>query len=144
MVLRAFANIKLLFLDVDGVLTDGTVLVTEQGEQLRSFSIKDGYAIQLAVKRGLHIVIISGGKSNGVLHRLNGLGVPAVSSDAAGELTMARAVVRRERVTCSGTVLMGYDIPERACFQQVGAPLCPQRAVGETQAVADSITAKWA
>lgn len=142
MVLRAFANIKLLFLDVDGVLTDGTVLVTEQGEQLRSFSIKDGYAIQLAVKRGLHIVIISGGKSNGVLHRLNGLGVTAVFLDVADKLTMMQEVVRRYQVTWSETAFMGDDIPDLACLKQVGLPLCPQDAVEEIKAVSDYISPK--
>lgn len=142
MVLRAFANIKLLFLDVDGVLTDGTVLVTEQGEQLRRFSIKDGYAIQLAVKRGLHIVIISGGKSNGVLHRLNGLGVTDVFLNVADKLTTMQEVVRRYQVAWSETAFMGDDIPDLACLKQVGLPLCPQDAVEEIKAVCDYISPK--
>src|SRR5690606_40703824 len=100
MVLQQFANVKVLFLDVDGVLTDGSVLVTEQGEQLRRFSIKDGYAIQLAVKCGLRICIISGGNSQGVLHRLRGLGVQDVYLGVSKSEEHTSELQSRENIVC--------------------------------------------
>ena len=62
-VLAGFKNIKLFVLDVDGVLTDGSLLIFEDGQQVRRMSIKDGYALQLAVKKGYRILVISGAKA---------------------------------------------------------------------------------
>src|SRR5690606_31271514 len=129
MVLQAFANIKVLLLDVDGVLTDGSVLVTEQGEQLRRFSIKDGYAIQLAVKHGLRVAVISGGKSQGVLQRLRGLGVEDIFLGVGDKLTVMRDLILRYDVALTEVAFMGDDIPDLACLKQVGLPICPQDAV---------------
>ena len=70
-----FKQIKAFVFDVDGVMTPGQVLVTEEGYMLRSVNIKDGYAVQHAVKSGYHVAIISGGKSEGMRKRFEGLGV---------------------------------------------------------------------
>ncbi|MBD1433865.1 HAD hydrolase family protein [Sphingobacterium sp. DN00404] len=140
MVLQAFANINVLFLDVDGVLTDGSVLVTEQGEQLRRFSIKDGYAIQLAIKRGLRIAVISGGKSQGVLQRLRGLGVEDVFLGVGDKLTVMHDIILRYNVALTEVAFMGDDIPDLACLKQVGLPICPQDAVEEIKAVAHYVS----
>ncbi len=142
MVLRQFAHIKVLLLDVDGVLTDGSVLVTEQGEQLRRFSIKDGYAIQLAIKRGLRICIISGGKSQGVLHRLRGLGVEDIYLGVTDKLALMREIIIRYDVALAEVGFMGDDIPDLACLKQVGLPMCPQDAVEEIKAVARYVSPK--
>jgi len=142
MVLQAFANIKVLFLDVDGVLTDGSVLVTERGEQLRRFSIKDGYAIQLAIKRGLRIAIISGGKSQGVLKRLRGLGVEDVFLGVGDKLTVMQDIMLRYDVALAEVAFMGDDIPDLVCLKQVGLALCPQDAVEEIKAVAHYVSPK--
>lgn len=142
MVLQQFAQIKVLFLDVDGVLTDGSVLLTEQGEQLRRFSIKDGYAIQLGIKRGLRIAAISGGKSQGVLHRLRGLGVEDVFLGIADKLTLMREVILRYDVALAEVGFMGDDIPDLECLEQVGLPMCPQDAVEEVKAVAHYVSPK--
>ena len=70
-----FKRVKAFIFDIDGVLTNGQVLVTEEGHMLRSMNIKDGYALQHAVKQGYPIAIISGGKGSGILERLKGLGI---------------------------------------------------------------------
>ena len=75
MFLDKLQHINAFILDVDGVLTNGLLHVTESGEHLRQFNIKDGYALQLAVKRGFYVAAISGGISKGVELRLKGLGI---------------------------------------------------------------------
>jgi len=70
-----FKPVKVFVFDVDGVLTNGTLLVTEEGHLLRTMNIKDGYALQLAIKKGYQIWIISGGTSNAVVKRLSKLGL---------------------------------------------------------------------
>jgi 3-deoxy-D-manno-octulosonate 8-phosphate phosphatase (KDO 8-P phosphatase) len=77
-VLKQFKQIRTFVLDVDGVLTDGTIQVFDSGEQVRTMNIKDGYALQLAVKKGYRVVIISGGGAEGVRSRLEKLGISDV------------------------------------------------------------------
>src|SRR5687768_15601668 len=73
--LEQFKNIRTFVFDVDGVLTDGSLLILDDGQMVRKMNIKDGYALQLALKRGYRVVIISGGTSEAVRERLNRLGV---------------------------------------------------------------------
>src|SRR5882724_11474436 len=77
-VLEFFKNITTFVFDVDGVLTDGTVLVLENGLQARTMNIKDGLALQMALKNGFNVIVISGGNSKPVEERLNKLGVKDV------------------------------------------------------------------
>jgi len=142
MVLQDFTKIKAVFLDVDGVLTDGTVLVTEQGEQLRSFSVKDGYAMQLAVKSGIYIAVVSGGKTRGVLSRLNSLGIQDVHLGVSDKLSTIIDLIQEWRVASSEVLYMGDDIPDLACMKWVGLPVCPSDAAEEIKQVAKYISPK--
>ena len=76
--LDAFSSVSTFVFDVDGVLTDGTLLLLPDGEMARSMNIKDGYALQLAVKQGYTVIIISGGISGLVEERLRKLGIKDV------------------------------------------------------------------
>jgi 3-deoxy-D-manno-octulosonate 8-phosphate phosphatase (KDO 8-P phosphatase) len=76
--LQKLKSLKTFIFDIDGVLTTGNVLVTEEGHMLRSVNIKDGFALQHAVKQGYNIAIISGGNSQGMLHRFQGLGIKEI------------------------------------------------------------------
>src|ERR1700750_3041195 len=75
----SFKQIRIFIFDIDGVLTDGTVLVLENGLQARRMSIKDGFALQLAVKKGYRVVIISGSNPSPVTERLNSLGITEIN-----------------------------------------------------------------
>jgi len=142
MVLEQFAHIKVLFLDVDGVLTDGSVLVTERGEQLRRFSVKDGYAMQLAIKRGLHVAIISGGNSAGVEARLRGLGVKEIHLAVADKQAVLDKLVEQYGVSLDQVAFMGDDIPDLVCMKKVGLAICPLDAVEEVKAAAHYVSPK--
>lgn len=142
MVLTKFAQVKALFLDVDGVLTDGTVLVTESGDQQRRFSIKDGYAIQYAVKQDLKIVVISGGKSQGVFSRMKGLGVSDIHLGVSDKLTLMKELLAKIGVKAEEAAFIGDDIPDLDCMKAVGLALCPSDAVEEIRAVSDYISPK--
>jgi len=87
--LSAFAQINTFVFDVDGVLTDSTLLLLPGGEMARSMNIKDGYALQLAVKQGYQVFIISGGKSDLVKERLERLGVSKVFMGVADKKSPA-------------------------------------------------------
>ena len=98
--------------DVDGVLTDGSVHVTEDGEQLRKFNIKDGYALQLAVKRGYPVAVISGARSQGVRLRLQGLGVTHIYLAIENKTDTFDAFIREHGLNADQVVYMGDDVPD--------------------------------
>lgn len=135
-----FKQVKALVFDVDGVLTNGEVLVTEAGEQLRSFYIKDGYALQLAVKRGYSLAIITGGKSASVQLRLNGLGIEDVFLDARDKSQVLREWMAKKRFAKSDVLFMGDDIPDLEVMKQVGFACCPTDAVEEIKSVSHYIS----
>jgi 3-deoxy-D-manno-octulosonate 8-phosphate phosphatase (KDO 8-P phosphatase) len=128
--LNKLHHVNTFMLDVDGVLTDGSVLATDTGEQLRVFNIKDGYALQLAVKKGYRIVIITGGKSPGVIKRLQGLGITDIYSGVANKLEQFNSYIKEHQLNTEHILYMGDDIPDRAIMKQVGVPCCPKDAVG--------------
>lgn len=122
-------------LDVDGVLTDGSVLATDTGEQLRVFNIKDGYALQLAVKKGYRIVIITGGKSPGVVKRLQGLGITDIFTGVANKMECFEQYVNEHQLNREHILYMGDDIPDRAIMKQVGVACCPKDAASDIQQI---------
>jgi len=97
--LTKLKDISTFIFDVDGVLTDGSVYVMENGEQARQFNIKDGYAVQLAVKCGFNVCAISGSRSKISIHRLNSLGVKDVYVGAHTKTENFRAYLEEKRVS---------------------------------------------
>ncbi|WP_026899118.1 KdsC family phosphatase [Daejeonella oryzae] len=135
MVLEKFKFIKAFVFDVDGVLTDGIVHVTESGEQLRQFNIKDGYALQLAIKRGFKIAVISGGHSQGVKIRLNGLGIDEVFLGADSKTEIYSEFLSKNSLSAEQVMYMGDDIPDLPPMQMAGIPVCPADAVSEIKEI---------
>jgi len=140
MLFDRFKQVKAFVFDVDGVLSDGNILVTERGEQLRSFNIKDGYAMQLAVKRGYPIAIITGGRSLGVKTRMEGLGVTDVFIGIDDKTAVLRDWLAHRRLSPQDVLYMGDDIPDLDNMKLVGLPTCPADAMEEIKAVAAYIS----
>ncbi|MGK6352130.1 KdsC family phosphatase [Parapedobacter sp. DT-150] len=136
MLFDKFKQVKAFVFDVDGVLSDGNVLVTEQGEQLRSFNIKDGYALQLAVKKGYPIAVITGGKSAGVEKRMRGLGISDVYLGVDDKKAVLHDWLAHAGLTLDDILYMGDDLPDLHNMKSVGLPTCPADAVEEIKAVA--------
>ncbi|GAA4788862.1 HAD-IIIA family hydrolase [Olivibacter ginsenosidimutans] len=142
MLLEKLKAVKAFAFDVDGVLTNGTVMVTEEGHQLRTFNIKDGYAIQLAIKKGYPMIVLTGGKSQGVQRRMEGLGVKAVHLGVQDKLSVFNRWLENLGITAKEVLYMGDDIPDLAIMQRVGMPVCPADAVEEIKAIAAYISPK--
>lgn len=117
--------------DVDGVLTDGSVTLLPDGDQIRSMNIKDGYALQLAAKKGYKIGIISGGRSEAVRKRLNGLGIYDVYLGADTKKEAFDEFILTYSLTTDNILYMGDDIPDWECMQRVGIPTCPADSAPE-------------
>jgi len=138
--LEVFDNIECFIFDVDGVLTNSDVLVQQDGKLLRSMNIKDGYAIKHAVKKGYKVVIISGGKSEGVRIRLQNLGVEDVYIGVAEKMDVFDQIVDQYDLDEGHILYMGDDIPDYHVMRRVGLPCCPSDAVQEVKQIAQYIS----
>ena len=136
MLFDQFKRVKAFVFDIDGVLTDGTVQVTEQGGQLRTFHIRDGYALQLAVKRAYPVAVITGGTSSGVEMRMNALGIRHVFSGVSDKLSVLNKWLQEQELVAGDTLYMGDDIPDLLCMRTAGIPVCPADAAEEVKATA--------
>jgi 3-deoxy-D-manno-octulosonate 8-phosphate phosphatase (KDO 8-P phosphatase) len=126
--------------DYDGVLTDGKVLVINQNEQLRSSNVKDGYALQYAIKKGYRICIISGGKSDSMTQRMNSLGITDVFWGVERKIEVYNTYLKNNNLDKSQVLYMGDDIPDYEVMMNVGVACCPADAAIEIKSVADYIS----
>lgn len=139
-VLELFKPVSAFIFDVDGVLTDGTVLVLEGGLQARRMHIKDGFALQLACKNGYRIKVISGGHSPEVMDRLVKLGVTDVSMSVLDKRELVAAYMAEHRLKPEQVLYMGDDLPDLPAMALVGMPVCPSDAVREVRDAARYIS----
>src|ERR1051325_7311382 len=116
-ILFRFKLIKTFVFDVDGVLTDGTLLILNDGQMARSMNIKDGYALHLAIKKGYRVVIISGGTDDAVKNRLNKLGVEDVFLKVENKKGKLIEYVAQHKLKWEEVLFMGDDIPDYITMQ---------------------------
>lgn len=135
-----FKTITTLVFDVDGVLTDGTLMILPEGVMARKMNVKDGYALQLAVKRGYNVVIISGGASEEVADRLYKLGVSAVYMKVTDKLAVLKEYLDAHQLSLHEVLFMGDDIPDLSVMKSVGLACCPLDAVQEIKEVSAYIS----
>ena len=138
--LEQFKDVKTFIFDVDGVLTDSSVLVMEDGKLLRKMSIRDGYALKRAVKAGYHVCIITGGKSEGVKTRLQGLGIKDIYLGASDKLECFEEYISTYELDPTHILYMGDDVPDYPVMKRVGLPVCPHNAVPEIIEIAQYIS----
>jgi 3-deoxy-D-manno-octulosonate 8-phosphate phosphatase (KDO 8-P phosphatase) len=127
--------VKCFVFDVDGVLTNGQLLVTHEGQLLRSMNIKDGYALQLAVRQGYIVFIISGAISEGVIKRLNGLGIKEVHCGVPDKKQKLEEVLLHHQLSPEQILYMGDDMPDVEVMQFCGIPCCPSDAVPQVKKI---------
>lgn len=135
-ILTAFKKISTFVFDIDGVLTDGTVLVLPNGVQARRMHIKDGFALQMALKNGYRVKIISGGNSPEVLDRLTKLGVTDVHMSVLDKGTLLQEWMKAENLKKESVLYMGDDLPDLPALGVVGLPACPADAAEEVKKAA--------
>lgn len=128
-------KIRLIIFDVDGVLSAETITLHPSGEPMRTVNIKDGYAIQLAVKHGLHIAIITGGKTESVRLRYKNLGVEDVYMGCAVKIKAYDELLLRYGFTDEEVMYMGDDIPDYEIMRRCGCSVCPADACPEIKEV---------
>ena len=137
---KKLSQITTFIFDVDGVLTDGSVILESSGEMVRTMHTKDGYALQHAVKKGYHIVIISGGSSVMVKKRLEGLGIEHIYLGKDHKLPVLNEHLQKHNISINQVLYMGDDIPDLPCLKVVGISSCPKDASVEVREVCDYIS----
>lgn len=139
-VLELFKPIKTFIFDVDGVLTNSRLLATEDGHLLRQVNIKDGYALQLAVKKGYNVWIISGGNSKAIKTRFENLGLKEVHIAVKDKKALLQELIQKNGVDLSTALYMGDDIPDYAVMQLCHLPTAPTDACMEIKDIAKYIS----
>ncbi len=135
-------NIKTFIFDVDGVLTDGKILITNEGELLRSFDTKDGYAMKCALVQGYKIAIITGGRNQGVEERFKELGVYDIYMGAHHKLDAFQDLLDNYDLDPETILYIGDDVPDIPVMEKVGLGCCPADAVSDVKAMADYVSHK--
>lgn len=133
-------DINTFVFDVDGVFTDGNVLITSEGELLRKMSVKDGYALKTAIQKGYNVCIISGGTNEGVGVRLKGLGVTDVYLGASMKEEPLKEYLSKYKIDPQNVLYMGDDLPDIPAMTQVAIAACPQDAVQEVKEISNYIS----
>jgi 3-deoxy-D-manno-octulosonate 8-phosphate phosphatase (KDO 8-P phosphatase) len=133
-------TITTFIFDVDGVLTDGGVFVTDKGDHFRQFNIKDGYALQLAVKCGYHVCAISGANAESIRIRMNGLGVKDIYIGCKDKVETFNTYLSANHIDPKTVMYMGDDIPDLKVMQLAGLPVCPADAVEEIKTISTYIS----
>lgn len=132
-VLQYFKPITTFVFDVDGVLTDGTVLLLEEGLQARRMHVKDGLALQMALKNGYNVVIISGAYSEPVLQRMQYLGITEVFLATKNKKEFLNNYFSQKEIDWQQVLFMGDDLPDLPVLQSAGLPCCPADAIPEAK-----------
>jgi 3-deoxy-D-manno-octulosonate 8-phosphate phosphatase (KDO 8-P phosphatase) len=133
-------NITTFIFDYDGVLSDGTVIVIGNGDHIRTGYVKDGYAIQLALKKGYHIAVISGGVSESMLKRCSALGIKDAFFGVTHKLEKYHEYLKRNDLSPSQVLFMGDDIPDYHVMKEAGVAVCPSDAAEEIKAISHHIS----
>ena len=126
-------KIRAIVFDLDGVLSSSTIALDLEGTPLRTVNIKDGYAIQLAMKMGLRIAIISGCRIEAVRMRYEGLGMEDIYLGAAVKIKTYEEFKAKYGYDDEEVMFMGDDIPDLEVMRRVGCPVCPKDACHEVR-----------
>lgn len=137
--LEKFEKITTFIFDVDGVLTDGSVVLMN-GEQARTMYVRDGYALQLAVKQGYRVAVISGGRSEEVRKRMEGLGVKDNFLSIQNKLEQYEAYKLEHGLSDEEILYMGDDVPDIQLLQRAGISSGPADADHEIKEIVDYIS----
>jgi len=135
-------QIDTFIFDVDGVLTNGIVSVHSNGDLVRQMSIKDGYALKTAVDAGYRVCIISGGSSEGVRLRLQGLGITDIYLGAHDKIQQYNELLKKYNLNPENVLYMGDDVPDYPVMELVGFACAPQDAAPEIKEISKYISPK--
>ena len=134
------AKIRALFLDVDGVMTNGHITINDGGEETKSFNVKDGHGLKMLMFYGIDVVLVTGRKSRVVEHRAKDLGIGAVYQGVADKKLFCRQLIKRMGLKKTEVCCMGDDLPDLGMFMTSGLCIAVADAAKEVREAADFVT----
>ena len=134
------AKIKLLILDVDGVMTNGQIVINELGEEIKCFDVKDGQGLKLLMGAGVNVIIISGRKSKTVEYRSKDLGIKEVYQGINDKESLCAELLEQKGLKPDQVCCIGDDLPDVAMFNRIGLPIAVADAVAEVRNAACYVT----
>lgn len=132
--------IRAFVFDVDGVLTDGNIYMNDSGEHLRSYDVKDGFAIKRAMSLGFPVVIISGHNHESQRRRLEELGITHIHLGVKDKLAKLRAWCDEHNISLEDTLYLGDDLPDYEVMRTVGLAVCPKDAVTDIKNISHYVS----
>ena len=135
-------SIKAFIFDIDGVLTNGKILITSKGDMYREMDTKDGFAIKYALNKGFKIAIISGGKDKGLEIRLQDLGIKNIFLGFTDKEKPFNDFIKNEDIKPNDILYMGDDIPDIKIMKKVLLATCPNDAVIDVKEISDYVSPK--
>jgi len=140
MLLNKLKNIKLVILDVDGVLTNGGIIYNDNGLETKIFNVKDGLGIKLLMKAGITLCIATGRRSNALYNRCKNLGIEHIFDGLSDKATMLDLMLDRTGVSAEQVAFMGDDLPDLGLMKKVGLSIAVADAHKTVLKHADMIT----
>lgn len=137
---RKFKNISLLILDVDGVLTDGRIIMDDDGRESKQFDVKDGHGIKMVLRVGIRVILLTGRTSRVVSHRAQDLGISEVYQGARNKISVFRSLMKSGKISSERIAYVGDDIVDVPIFKRVGLAVAVADACEEAKKAAHYIT----
>jgi len=140
MIVNKLKDIKLLLLDVDGVLTDGSITYNDKGQETKQFNVKDGFGIKVLMSVGIQLGIVTGRRSKALTHRCNDLGISLVFDGISDKASVLDEIQQRTGISADNTAFVGDDIPDLALMRRIGVSIAVADAHENVRAYADWVT----
>jgi len=134
--------ITLLMLDVDGVLTDGTIIYSDSGEEIKAFNVRDGHGIKLVMRAGIEVVLLTARESKVVGHRARDLGITGVYQKATDKLAAYSGILAEKKIQDRNVLFVGDDIIDVPVLRRAGFSAAVADAVPEVKEVVDYVTSQ--
>ena len=140
--LQKLKPIKLLILDVDGVLTDGKIIYTDSGEEIKRFDAKDGHGLKLLMRSGIEVALLTGRKSKAIVHRARDLGIEQVYQKAIDKIAVYSKILTKSTLLDKNVAFVGDDLVDIPVLKKVGFSAAVPDAVPEVKEIVDYVTSK--
>lgn len=140
MVINKLKDIKILLLDVDGVLTDGGIIYDDDGTETKIFNVKDGLGIRLLMEAGIHLCIVTGRRSNALVRRCKDLGIDHIYDGVRNKVDVLDAILARTGLSAAEVAFIGDDLPDLALMKKIGLSIAVADADKTILENADMVT----
>jgi len=139
---KKLQSVKLLMLDVDGVLTDGKIIYNDRGEEIKAFNVRDGHGLKLLMRAGIEVALITGRKSKVVLHRARDLGIKKVYQRVTNKIEIYEKILKGKKLKDINVGFVGDDLVDIPVLKRVGFSAAVGDAIPEVKKVVDYVASK--